>query len=65
MIYPHGHVPPRLLNQFDARQVLHVAFGSVLDHFGTDLRALLKAHEALYHTYLKRHFDRHLAPFYS
>ncbi|MBZ0275044.1 MAG: tagaturonate epimerase family protein [Anaerolineae bacterium] len=54
---------PDLLNQFDARQVLHVTFGSVLDHFGEELRTMLRAHGAEYHTYLQRHFARHLAPF--
>lgn len=54
---------PDLLNQFDARQVLHVTFGSVLDRFGEELRAMLHVHEAEYHTYLRRHFARHLAPF--
>jgi hypothetical protein len=54
---------PDLLNQFDARQVLHVTFGSVLDHFGAELREMLDHHEADYTAYLKRHFAQHLAPF--
>ncbi len=49
-----------LLDQFDARQVLHVTFGSVLDTFGDDLRRLLRAHAATYEDYLRRHFTRHL-----
>jgi hypothetical protein len=36
---------PDLLNQFDARQVLHVAFGSILDAYRDPLRALIAAHE--------------------
>lgn len=52
-----------LLDQFDARQVLHVTFGSVLDHFGAELADLLKRHEADYHVGLKRHFARHLRAF--
>jgi len=32
---------PDQLNQFDARQVLHVAFGSILDAYGDPLRTLL------------------------
>jgi hypothetical protein len=51
---------PGLLDQFDARQVLHVTFGSVLDQYGDALRALLRAHEDRYDAVLKRHFDRHL-----
>ena len=54
---------PDLLNQFDARQVLHVTYGSVLDAFGEQLRLMLKAHEAAYHAGLKAHFDKHLAAF--
>jgi transposase len=54
---------PDLLNQFDARQVLHVTFGSVLDTFGSQLRQVLVRHLDEYYAYIKRHFDRHLAPF--
>jgi len=54
---------PDLLNQFDARQVLHVTFGSVLDRFGDRLLAALREHEETYHTLLASHFERHLAPF--
>ena len=54
---------PDLLNQFDARQVLHVTFGSVLDTFGEELNHTLLANEAAYHAALKAHFDRHLAAF--
>lgn len=54
---------PRVLDQFDARQVLHVTFGSVLDQYGTALHTMLRTHEARYHEVLKRHFDRHLEPF--
>jgi tagaturonate epimerase len=54
---------PDLLNQFDARQVLHVTFGSVLDTFGPRLHHVLNEHLTAYHAYIKRHFDKHLAPF--
>jgi tagaturonate epimerase len=54
---------PGLLDQFDARQVLHVTFGSVLDTFGAQIQALLRAHEAEYEAGIKAHFDRHLAAF--
>jgi hypothetical protein len=56
---------PELLNQFDARQVLHVTFGSVLDTYGARLQEDLHKDQAGYHAYIKRHFDRHLAPFVS
>lgn len=51
-----------LLNQFDARQVLHVTFGSVLDHYGEALQGLLRENLSAYHAGLKAHFDRHIQP---
>lgn len=54
---------PGLLDQFDARQVLHVAFGTILTSYGATIRGLLEAHEADYRAGLERHFVRHLAPF--
>jgi len=54
---------PGLLERFDARQVLHVTFGSVLDRFGDRLLATLREHEGVYHKMLRAHFRRHLAPF--
>jgi hypothetical protein len=54
---------PRLLEQFDARQVLHATFGSVLDRFGGRLKAALTANEEVYDTALAVHFDKHLSPF--
>ena len=52
-----------LLEQFDARQVLHVTFGSVLDRFGDRLLATLREHEEVYCALLESHFRRHLLPF--
>ena len=52
-----------LLDQFDARQVLHVAFGTLLTGYGPQIRAVLAADEAGYRAGLERHFLRHLAPF--
>ncbi len=54
---------PDLLDQFDARQVLHVTFGSVLDTYRDPLMALLDDHATVYETLLDHHFQRHLAPF--
>ncbi len=54
---------PGLLEQFDARQVLHVTFGSVLDRFGDQLLAALRGHEETYYNLLESHFRRHLSPF--
>lgn len=54
---------PALLNQFDARQVLHVTFGSALDTFGADLHRVLRENLEAYYGVIQAHFDRHLAAF--
>jgi hypothetical protein len=52
-----------LIDQFDARQVLHVTFGSVLDRFREPLLEELRRNEELHHSLLASHFSRHLTPF--
>lgn len=62
---------PALLEDFHAREILHVTFGSVLtaSHadgtrvFADDLRSMLQAHPEVYEECLERHFVRHLRPF--
>jgi hypothetical protein len=62
---------PRLLDQFDAREVLHVTFGSVLTERNADgsrrfydrLFGLLRAAPEAYAANLEKHFARHLQPF--
>lgn len=62
---------PGLLDHVQARQILHVTFGSVLDaetaegspRFRTRLMTLLRTHPEAYADALDRHFSRHLAPF--
>jgi tagaturonate epimerase len=62
---------PGLLEQFDAREILHVTFGSVLKEVGRDGRprfkdrlfALLRSQPEAYAAHLERHFTRHLRPF--
>jgi len=54
---------PGLLDQFDARQVLHVTFGSVLDRFGGEILSVLAVHEQAYYAVLEDHFEKHLSPF--
>jgi len=54
---------PGLLDQFDARQVIHVTFGSILSAHGAALDQLLDAHAAAYQELLVQHFGRHLGPF--
>ncbi len=54
---------PTLLDDFDARQLLHVTFGSALDEYGAALKADLLDEEAAYEAVLAAHFGRHLRPF--
>ena len=54
---------PSLLDQFDAREILHVTFGSALARYGDRLRALLRAHPDAYDARVERHFVRHLGAF--
>ena len=54
---------PGLLDQFDAREVLHVTFGSVLDLFGDRLLATLQENEDVHYSVIDTHFQRHLSPF--
>jgi hypothetical protein len=61
----------RLLDHFDARQVLHVTFGSVLTaaaedgrpRFAHRIAEALGRHREAYAACLRAHFVRHLAPF--
>ncbi len=54
---------PSLLDQFDARQVLHVTFGSILAAVGGEIKSLLARHEDVHYAALEAHFLRHLAAF--
>ncbi len=62
---------PELLEQFDAREILHVTFGSVLTErnaagerrFYDDLMDVLRAYPDAYADDLEKHFLRHLRPF--
>jgi len=62
---------PMLLEQFDAREILHVTFGSVLTERNTtgqrrfydDLMGVLRTHPDAYADDLQKHFLRHLRPF--
>jgi tagaturonate epimerase len=51
---------PALLDDFHAREVLHVTFGSALTAFGADIKAALAKHESAYYEFLRRHFEKHL-----
>lgn len=62
---------PKLLDQFDAREILHVTFGSVLTDTAEDgerryygrFVCSLQSHPTVYAEYLESHFVRHLSPF--
>ena len=62
---------PELIEQFDAREILHVTFGTILTKQGVDghrlyyerLIALLRKHPEAYAANLQAHFMRHLQPF--
>jgi hypothetical protein len=62
---------PGLLEHFDAREILHVTFGSVLRERSRDERLrfydrlmdLLRTHPEAYAAHLEAHFLRHLKPF--
>jgi hypothetical protein len=51
---------PSLLNDFHAREVLHVTFGSALTQFGPELKQALVKHETVYLEGLQVHFEKHL-----
>jgi hypothetical protein len=51
---------PHLLDQFNARQILHVAYGDVLDQFGPAFMQQIQTHQNDYTRDLHRHFRRHL-----
>ncbi|MDD3948250.1 MAG: tagaturonate epimerase family protein [Anaerolineaceae bacterium] len=63
--------PNDYLDNFDAREIIHVTFGSVLQEKTPDgtwrfydrLMALLSQHPEVYANNLERHFVRHLKPF--
>ncbi len=55
----------RLLDDFHAREVLHVTFGSVINssRFRVPFFETLRSNEETYYQILEKHFERHLAPF--
>ena len=51
---------PSLLDDFHAREVLHVTFGSALAQFGAEIKSALKKHADAYYAGLATHFRKHL-----
>lgn len=56
---------PLVLDEFHARQVLHVTFGSVLREarLRDGLYSVIEADEEVYYRMLEAHFEKHLKPF--
>ena len=52
---------PGLLDDFHAREILHVTFGSALAQYGSEIKAALLRHSDVYQAHLKHHFERHLS----
>lgn len=54
-----------LLDDFHAREILHVTFGSILNHpdFREPFFAALRGDEEVYYGMLETHFGKHFAPF--
>lgn len=54
-----------LLDDFHAREILHVTYGSVLHHpeFRQPFFETLKNNEEVYYAMLEKHFGRHFSPF--
>lgn len=54
-----------VLDDFHAREILHVTFGSVLHHpaFREPFFAALRQQEEVYYGMLEKHFGKHFAPF--
>jgi len=53
---------PSLLEDFHAREVLHVTFGSALAQYGVvELKVALVKHDGAYFDGLKVHFDKRLS----
>jgi tagaturonate epimerase len=51
---------PALLDDFHAREILHVTFGSVLAQFGSEIKAELERYAGEYKANLEKHFAKHL-----
>jgi hypothetical protein len=60
MLVPAGLPLPALLDNFHAREILHVTFGSALSVYGAELKAALVKHAGLYQANLQKHFCKHL-----
>ena len=60
-LLPNTDDLPSLLEDFHAREVLHVTFGSAIGKFGVELKDALVKHEGAYYEGLQTHFGKHLS----
>ncbi len=58
---PAGAGFPALLDDFHAREILHVTYGSALAEYGDEIKAALGRQAELYRANLYRHFCKHLS----
>ncbi len=56
-LLPNTDDLPSLLDDFHAREVLHVTFGSAIGRFGVELKSALIKHEDVYFEGLQTHFE--------
>lgn len=61
--HPSDEQVRELMTVIDSRQVLHVAYGAILEEFGPQLYAIWNDHEAEHYEIIADHFAKHLAPF--
>ncbi len=59
-LVPAGLPLPALLDDFHAREILHVTFGSALTEFGVEIKSELVKHADAYNANLQKHFGKHL-----
>jgi hypothetical protein len=59
-LVPPDLTRPALLDNFHAREILHVTFGSAISAFGVEIKAALVKHADLYNANLLKHFRKHL-----
>ena len=59
-LVPAGLPLPALLDNFHAREILHVTYGSALIRFGAEIRSALVRHADVYNANLQKHFRKHL-----
>jgi tagaturonate epimerase len=57
---PAGAARPDLLEDFHAREILHVTFGSALTKYGPAMKVALERHADAYQANLQKHFRKHL-----